>query len=266
MSASPLAQLVTALPRLTSEARRGAESVRPIAVSGPPSVVAELKRLLTDEGDTALVGSVGILELDRPELANAAAIVYTIRGESTPADEHALRRADRQGLPLLCLVLSDRPPGRLLPYVLATDVVVVPTLEGAVEPLAKRLARRTPEQAWALAARLPALRGAVSEEIVRRAALHNGLAAAASRGRGTDVGPITQTQLRMILRLASAAGAPIEGPAPLPLLGAAGVGLAFRELARVARNRLPGPPWLVNAAVAFGGTLLLGRVAQRRLG
>ncbi len=260
-----LVRLAAALPSALAEARRGSEGAAPLVVSGPPSAAAELRRRLCEGGDASLVGTVGILDLERPEIAHGSAIVYLIRREPTPADEHALRRADRTGLPLLCLLLGADPADRrILPYVRATDVVRRPDVDdGAVAGLARRLAVRAPEEAWALAARLPALRSAVSRELVHGTARRNAALAAATFVPGSDLPLLSLAQLRMVLRITVAGGGAPEAAVPLGVAGAAAAGLAGRSLSRLLRRALPAA--LVNAAVAYAGTLAVGEAVAGRV-
>lgn len=262
-------RLATALPGLVAEVRRGRAAAQPIVVSGPPSASAELRRLLTEDGDESLVGAVGILDLDRPELAHAAVIVYLIRRAATPADEAALRRADRQGRPLLCLVMTDEAGrGPVLPYVRATDVIRVPALgRPAIRALATRITARVPEQAWVLAEALPALEPGVARALVERSARRTAVRAAVAGGRRPAMPELTTGQLRLVLRLAAARGVEPEGAtAAVGLVGAVATGLLGRALARRLRTALPLPGWAVDAAVAYAGTRAVGRATVARTG
>lgn len=258
-----LTRLATSLPSVLRELRRSPEEARPLALSGPPPLPAQLKALLTRGGSPAAVGTVPIDELGRPELRQAAAIVYVREGAPTRADEEALRRAERQGVPLLCLVVSAGPLDRILPYVRATDVVVAPALEQALAPLAARIARRCPDDAWGLAAELPVLREAVEAELVRRTARQNALLGAATFAAGSELPVLTLNEVRMVARVLGARGVQPARAAPAALLGAGGAALVLRALARALRGRLSLPDWAINAAVAYAGTRALGEAARR---
>jgi uncharacterized protein (DUF697 family) len=264
---SSLVKVAVGLPGAVRAVERGAE-VEPLLVSGPPSSAVELRTQLTAGGDGALVQRVGILDLERPELAGSTALVYVIKGSATPADEHALRRADRQRIPIVCLILTDHPPdGRILPYVLATDVLRARALgPDVVDAIAKRLAVRVPDAAWALAGRLPALRVGAEHEIVRSTARRAAtIGALSERVPGPDLPALSLLQAGMALRLASANG---KAPRSVQAL-AAGVplvvGLAGRAASRVLVGALPLPAGLVRGAVAYAGTRAVGE-ALRALG
>jgi uncharacterized protein (DUF697 family) len=209
---------------------------------------------------------VGILDLDRPEVADGAAVIYLVRHAATPGDEHALRRADRSGIPLLCVVVgAGEGHAPILPYVLATDVIRTHGIDRpAIDAVARRLALRAPEQAWALAGRLPALRPGVMEQLVRRSARRNAILSAATFAPGPDFPALTLGQLRLALRLMAARGMRTEGPALLAgLAGAVAAGLAGRALARTLRRNLPVPGAFVQAAVAYAGTRAVAEAVQR---
>jgi uncharacterized protein (DUF697 family) len=257
-----LTRVLPALPRLTRELE--GEEPLPLLVSGPPSTALELSRLLTEGGDASLVRRVGLLDLERPELAGSPAVVYVVKGTPTPADEHALRRADRRRIPIVCLILGDAPPdGRLLPYVLATDVVRCRALdEPTLAAIARRIAIRAPDAAWALARRLPALRGGVQREQVARASVQAAvLAALSDRVPGPDLPALALIQIRMALRLEAASGREARGAQGPAVGGVLAGGLAFRGLARLLTRALPLPAAAVRAGVAYGGTRALGEAA-----
>lgn len=258
-----LVRVVTAAPRLTSDVRGLAGDPRPLLVSGPPSTAVELRARLAEDGDPDLVRRVGILDLERPELAGSSGLVYAIKGGATPADEHALRRADRQRIPIVCVILSDRPPdGRVLPYVLATDVVRTPAIDrAALDAIASRLAARAPEAAWVLAARLPALRPAVSRALVERYARRNAGLGAATFVPGPDLPALTLNELRLALRLAAMEGRDPQAVQAVALAASVATGLTLRTVARSLTRLLPLPAWAIQAAVAYAGTRALGAAA-----
>lgn len=263
-----IASVVAAIPGVAAELRRSAARVGPLVLSGAPSLVIELRLALTEGGAPELVGCVGILDLDRPEISDGAAVVYAIRNGPTPADERALRRADRAGIPLLCLIVSpgaDDGGGTILPYVLATDVVRAAAVDqAAIDRLAQRLAARAPEQAWALAAELPALRRGVTSALAERSALRSAIVAGATFVPGPDLPAVTVAQIRLVLRLLGARGMRTEGPAlAFGVAGALATGLVGRALARSLRRRLPVPPAVVQAAVAYAGTKAIATAVER---
>jgi hypothetical protein len=218
------------------------------------------------------VQPIGILDLERPEVNEAAALVLVIRGAATPADEHALRRAERRQLSTLCIVLTESPHnGGVLPYIPATDVLRTRVLGPAVVRwIGRRLTAREPEAAWALASRLPALQDAVTRSLVDRYARRNALIAAATFVKGEDFPSLTLNELRMTLRLGAVAGADPRNAQALAVATSLGGGLALRAVARRLGSVLPLPDWALRALVAYAGTRAIGlaaaALAERRDG
>jgi uncharacterized protein (DUF697 family) len=154
-----------------------------------------------------------------------------------------------------------------IPYVLATDVVPVGAGTGfPVDELLRTIAARLGEDAAPLAARLPLLRRAVADRLVADFSRKNGIVAAAVFVSGADLPVLALNQLRLLLRLEQAYGLAIDPRERLPEVAAtvaAGVGL--RALARELLEVVPVAGWALKGAVAYAGTLALGRAAVLRL-
>jgi uncharacterized protein (DUF697 family) len=231
---------------LVREVRRGEGDPRPLAVAGARELVPLLVRELRAGGDAAAVveGRVG----------DAAVLVWV-----GPPDEDALREASRNGIPIVAVTDSDE-----LPYVLATDLVRVPPGRGfPVEEIAAAVARRLGENGTALAARLPVLRAAVCDELIRSFSKRNALVGAAIFIPGVDMPVLTLNQGRLVLRIALAYGQQIDMERAAELLGVVGAGFGFRAVARELLDLVPVAGWAVKGAVAYAGTKAIGEAAVR---
>jgi hypothetical protein len=262
--APEFSRVLTGLPRLTRDLA-GEDEGRPILVSGPPSVTLELQQLLAADGEIELVRRVSILDLEDPELAGSPVLLYVIRGQATPTDERALRRADRHAIPIVCLRLGEPEGEGLLPYVRATDVVRAATLgPEARDAVARRIGARAPAAAPGLARGLPALRSGVGEAVIEEGARRTAvLAAMSSRFPGPDLPALALVEIRMGLRLAVAQG---RDPRKFQVAAAAGAlagGFALRALNKGLADRLPLPAFAVRSAVAYAGARALGEVGLR---
>ncbi len=222
---------------------------RPLAVGG--ALAAQLRKELVAGGDETAV------RLGGPE--GAVAYVHVLGGAVGADDERALRAARDAGVPIIVLA-RDRS---YVPHVLAQDIIVVPPATGfPIAELASALVRRA-AGAVPLAARLPALRPAVCEQLVRTASRQNGLVGVAVFLPGVDLPVLTLNQLRLVLRIAAAHGQEV-GPARLPeALGIIGAALGFRSVARSLAGLVPGVGWAVKGGVAYSGTRALGEAAVR---
>jgi uncharacterized protein (DUF697 family) len=244
MSRSKLGPL--ALVSLVREVRRGSGDQRPLAVAGARELLPIIARQLREGGDpTAVVEG---------RVENAAVLVWV----GAP-DEDALRAANRAGVPIVAVTDADE-----VPYVLATDLVRVPPGRGfPVDEIAHAVARKLGEDGTALAARLPALRRAVCDELIRSFAKKNAIIAAAVFIPGVDLPVLTLNQARLVLRIALAHGQEIDKDRALELLGVVGAGFGLRTVARELLDVVPVAGWAVKGTVAYAGTKAIGEAAVR---
>jgi uncharacterized protein (DUF697 family) len=228
------------------EVRRGTGDQRPLAVSGARELVPILARELRAGGDPSAVVE------DRVE--GAALLVWV-----GPPDKNALRAAKRAGIPIVAV--SDE---RRVPYVLAEDVVRVPPGQGfPVEAIARAVAHRLGENGTALAAKLPVLRPAVCDELIRSFSKKNGIISAAIFVPGVDMPMLTINQIRLVLRLALAHGQVIDRERALELLPVVGAGFGLRALARQLLEFVPLAGWAVKGGIAYTGTRAIGAAAVK---
>ena len=231
-----------------------------LAVGGAPELAPLLRQQLRRGGaETAAV------RLGDPE--GAAAYVHVLGDEARDEDVAMLRRAWHARVPAIAVAVGLANDATI-PYVLATDVVWVGAGQAfPLEAITRALAARVGERGAPLAARVPLLRDAVSEQLVAAFARRNGIIAAAPWIRGADLPLLALNEFRLVLRLAQAHGAPGEVADRLPELAATlGAGLGLRALARELLGRSPRVDWALKAAIAYGGTRALGEAARVRFG
>ena len=228
------------------ELRRGSGDQRPLAVAGARELVPLLARELREGGDASAVveGNFG----------NAAILVWV-----GAADDDELRKATRAGIPIVAV--TDE---KLVPYVLADSLVPVPPGQGfPLDQIARAVARRLGEDGTALAARLPVLRPALCQELIRSFSIRNGLISAAVFIPGVDMPLLTLNQIRLVLRIALAYGQPVDGQRAVELLGVVGAGFGLRTLARELLDFIPVAGWAIKGGVAYAGTKAIGEAAVR---
>ena len=248
------------------EVKAAADNVRPILLTGAEGPVQELAEVLGDGGDESALRELRGRAPSATDLDEASLLVYAIEGE-TPSghDEQVLRLAARKSVPALVILIGrgteDVPD---IPYVLATDVIPVRAEEPLpVEEIIERIAARAGDKSYALAAKLPRIREAVCDEIVRSFSKQNAILAVAIFIPGADLPALTLNQMRMVFRIAGAYGADIDSERAVELLGVLGAGLGFRALAREVVGVVPGLGWAVKGAIAYAGTRALGEAAIR---
>jgi uncharacterized protein (DUF697 family) len=247
----------SAVRALVKEVNVAGEFGKPLAVGGARELAAVLLRELARG---AVAGAVRAGEA--PE--GAAALVYVLAREPIDEDEAALMRARRARVPVIVVAVGGVAADVSLPFVLATDVIRVGAGEGfPLDQIAETIAGRLGEEAAPLAARVPLLRPAVTEELVASFARKNGLTGAAVFLAGADLPVLTLNQIRLLLRLEQAYGRPVElGPT---VAAAIGIGLGLRTVARRLADGLALPEWALKGAVAYAGTRALGEAARAAL-
>ena len=230
-------------------------TVGPVVVSG---MLAEqlAKELAAGAEPGAVVAQEGA------STPSAEVLVRIVAGDPSDADGAFVRAADRRGTSVVLVQLwpqADWTPT----FVLSPFVVECRAGEGfPLREIADRIVEAS-EHGPLLAARIPALKEATSDGLVRGSVLRAAILAVAGPRKATRP-LITLEQLRMLARLRTATTGSWP-PDELPVMagGAAialAAGFAFRRVARRAQEVLPAP--IANAAVAAAGTWALARVLQ----
>jgi uncharacterized protein (DUF697 family) len=228
------------------ELRRGGGDPRPLGIAGARELVPLLARDLRAGGDELAVAE------NRTE--GVAALVWV----GSP-DEEALRSASRAGIPIVAVSEEDA-----IPYVFASAIVHVPRGHGFPVPeIARALAHGLGENGTSLAARLPALRGAVCDELIATFSKRNAIISAAVFVPGVDLPVLTLNQIRLVLRIALAYGEQIDNRRAVELIGVVGAGFGFRAVARELLDLVPVAGWAVKGAIAYSGTKAIGEAAVR---
>jgi uncharacterized protein (DUF697 family) len=249
---------------IVKEVKAVAEDFRPLLVGGAPAPARKLREALVAGGDEQAVRDVSGREPTSYDLEGGALLVWCVEGDRpSAADENAFRLADRKDVDVLC-ILAGAGAGAVedIPYVLATDVIrLAPGAEIPLDVVAERIAERADEKGYSLAAKLPVLRPAVCEAIVRRFSRQNGILGAAIFIPGADFPVLTLNQVRMVFRIAAAYGEEIDRERAVELLAVLGAGLGFRAVARQALGVVPLAGWAVKGGIAYAATRALGEAA-----
>jgi hypothetical protein len=234
------------------EARRASSSTRPLVVDGV--LARELARILGAGGDPAAV-QVG------SDPRQAAVYVLVLAGPAGPEQAELLRRAARALVPVIAVQTSPVADVSV-PYVPASEVLVCPPGQGFPLPeIARTIARLLGHEAVPLAARLPALRPAVSARLVDDAALRVALTGLLAARKKQLFPLMALQQLRLALDLAAVGGRELDKERAPELAAVLGAGLGVRTVVR--RLGLRGSS-LAAAATGYAATRALGEAARRR--
>ena len=244
--------------------RAAGEDFRPILVAGAEAAARELADALTAGGDPQALRDLSGKELSAYDVEGAGLLLYVVEGERPgPDDEQALRLAERKGVEVVCVLVGPSGLGPVdVPYVLATSVVqAAPGRPLPLEQITGLIAERADERAYMWAARLPVLRKAVVEQLIRKFSRQNGVLGVAIFIPGADLPALTLNQIRMVFRIAAAYGEQIDRDRAVEILAVIGAGFGFRALAREALGFVPGVGWVIKGGIAYAGTRALGHAA-----
>jgi uncharacterized protein (DUF697 family) len=244
-----------AVRALLKEITVSGADAKPLVVGGARELAGVLRREL---GRGAEAGAVNASDDPR----GGAVYVHVLGGED---DEAALKRARRARVPIVGVAGENVDA---VPFVLATDLVRVRPREGfPVDEIAAVIARRLGEKGAPLAGRVPVLRRAVADELVRSFARKNGVVGAAVFVPGADMPILALNEVRLVLRLHQAYGQEVDPRERAPELAATmGASFGLRAVARELLDLVPFAGWAIKGAVAYAGTRALGEAAIRRLG
>ncbi len=131
-----------------------------------------------------------------------------------------------------------------------------------IEDLAERIADRAEEAGYQLAARLPAVRPAIVDQIVKKFSVQNGVLGVAIFIPGADFPVLTLNQIRMVLRIAAAHGEELDKERAVEILTVVAAGLGFRTVARQLVGLVPGFGWAVKGGIAYAATRAVGEAAE----
>jgi uncharacterized protein (DUF697 family) len=240
------------------------EDLRPLLVGGAAEHAEAIYGALAQDAETEALRDISGRAPTAYDLEGANVLVYAVAGAvPTEEDEAAFELATRKRVGIVC-VLFDGANGDLpkVPYVLDTDLVAVaPGQPLSVEKIAERVADRAGERSHHLAARIPALRPAVVDQIVKHFSRQNGVLGVAIFIPGADFPVLTLNQIRMVLRIATAHGEELDRERAFEVLSVIAAGLGFRTVARHVVGLVPGLGWAVKGGVAYGATLAVGEAA-----
>jgi hypothetical protein len=237
---------------------------RQVARIGPVVVSGMLAEQLAKElSSGAKPGAVVVG--DDPRRARAPVAVRIIAGDPSDEDDAFVRAAEKAEIPIVIVQLWPQE-GWGAPFVLSPFVVECKTGEGfPLGKIASQIATAA-DDATALAARIPVLEQTVEHALRRDAIIRSALIAASASGKKAARPALLLEQIGVVTRLRALEDREPQGEEQMPIVAgtaaaAIAVSYGLRELARLARRRIPGP--LADAAVAAAGTWAVAEIFRR---
>ncbi|RJQ55831.1 MAG: DUF697 domain-containing protein [Actinobacteria bacterium] len=242
-----------------------------IAVSGPPGVLLErVSDALVPKTSGAGVERI-ILHEGSPPLPDRPELVIVVLDVVPPSAAAFIEQLARRRVPML---LARPAPGSPLARpgndalrrlgVPSDDVVDVELEdEQGLEELFERVLKRMPGKRLALTANFEGVRSHAAREIIRHTSWQNALLAGAIFIPGADMPILTANQVKMVLELAAIYGKEMSYDRAKELLAVVGAGFAFRTAARELSGFVPGPGWVLKSAIAYSGTIAVGKAAEQ---
>ncbi|MCP4543471.1 MAG: GTP-binding protein [Chloroflexi bacterium] len=249
-------------------------------VSAVKAVPGTTKGLVTEEvGPFVLVDTPGFGEvggIDRATLARSAAeeadlAVLVLDGSAGlhQSDYDLYESLRAAHVPLVVALnkidlikrdLSDAQED--IEHKLGTLVIPISAKTGAgvAEHLLPAIVEAHPWMTVALGRALPPYRRELCQRLIRNAATLNGIIAAEPIP-GIDIPLLLASQVRLVLRIGAIYGESLSVRHARELLTTIAGGVALRYLAAELGKLVPGPGWLIGAAVTWMGTQAIGRVA-----
>lgn len=260
-----------------SEAREQFAAVSVVIdVTASDRLIDAVLEAFSPVGDNAQVTPV-VMEDGKAELPMPCDLCVVVAGESLRVGE-AAASARRLGCPTVVVIeagetyfaespedaaelLGDEAPdqetGIPVDDIVDVDFADERPLDGlarwiAVNVLAKRLS---------LAASFPFMRLPLSMELTERTALQNAGVGLVFIVPGADMPVITLNQAKLVLQIAGVYGQPIDQGRILEIGAVVAGAFGFRALARELSGAIPVLGWGIKGAVAYTGTLAMGKAA-----
>ncbi len=149
---------------------------------------------------------------------------------------------------------------QFLPNVILTSVLKEINIGDKLIPTIVRCCEK---KKLSFATRFQAFKLPVIKEIIKTTALQNAVIAGVSLYPGADLPILTTNQIRMILKIAAVYDRDISFSRAKEIVMVIGGGFTFRAIARELLSFLPTIGFLMKAAVAYGGTVAVGRTANK---
>lgn len=244
------------------------EAVRLVVLlepGAPDALLAAVRRDLHPQTSRALV-AVEVVEPGYELLVDPSVdAVLAVAGPGSAELKRVLDPIRQRGVPVAVLGVGPlkRPLAEALVHPLA-DTLVAPDPDAVVRrDLADWFCDRLSSKRMALSYNFEFVRREAARDTVNATAWQNALIGGISIIPGADMPLMTANQAKMLLQIAAAYGQSLGPDRVKELAAVVGGGFLFRTAARQLLTLVPGFGWAVKAAIAFTGTVAMGKAAIR---
>jgi len=245
-----------------------------IAIIAEPLVEAEILKKLQYRGEDGIIFGLNSLPTEKEKEARLRgtdlAVVVISPGQAKEELLSVVRRASLAKTRLVVVTgreIDDwlvenlaevfKVSGEDVAFVPFSDQTVVRTI------LVPKIVDKMAKKEVALAAKLPVFKEEVAKRIISETAKQNAVIGIVVFIPGADMPLMTLNQIKMVIRLAAVYNQELSIKRLNEILATIGGGFAFREVARQLLGFVPVAGWAVKGGIAYGGTVVVGRLAKK---
>lgn len=225
-------------------------------LDGEPATTGRLREILGVDAEQPLTDGNGLLvhaAVADHDPTLAAAVLAGAKREGRRALALVVGTADERDA-IERLLLASRP---LEP----SNIAHLTSLKDK-EPVLAAVARALEDEAVAAGRRHPALRDAVGDLLIARAARQSGAVGVIAVVPGADMPVITLVQVRLVAQLGALHGRPLDSRRGVEIAGVLASAFGWRALARRALTAVPIAGFAVRGGVAYTATRTVGEAAR----
>jgi uncharacterized protein (DUF697 family) len=227
-----------------------------VVLDGEPTATATLRGMLGVDADQSLRDGDGLL------------VYATTEGHDPTLAAAVLAGAKREGRRVLSIVVGAPEIRAAIQQELlqvrpleASNIAQVASLSNA-GPVLAAIARTLDDEAVAAGKRYPALRPAVADLLISRAARQTGTIGIAAVVPGADMPAMTLIQVRLVAQLAALHGRPLDRRRGVEVAGVLASAFGWRAVARRAVGVIPIAGFALRGGVAYSATRTVGEAAR----
>ena len=227
-----------------------------VVLDGEPIATARLRAMLGVDADQSLRDGNGMV------------VHVAVDGHDPTLAAAVLAGAKRDGRRVLAIIVG---PAEVRPAIeralLGTrplepsNIAHVPTLDDPA-PIHAAVVRCLDDEAVAAGRRHPAMRAAVAEMLIARAARRAGTIGVVAVIPGADMPAMTLVQVRLVAQLAALYGRPLDARRGIEVAGVLAGAFGWRAIARRAAGVIPVAGFALRGGVAYSATRTVGEAAR----